>query len=209
MYSRAYIESRRFTVAFGRLYGKALVVCAVVLMVISGSLSAQTIPFTLELNFDDSQVEAESISFVDMEDGISAAGPDGGISAACISITARENIPVKVSFMQEDVSPPVPSRLRQLRPSVEVEPRFMNDGGPCPALPEAGLQASQPFSGSDASFYLHETGLLIDRFPGEQRRLTARLYLLGRYTPGQQPASVLDTRPQPYKGRLTIQIEYL
>lgn len=174
------------------------------------NLLAQSIPFNLKVMTEDSRLEAEPLDFSLIEARALDAGlEEAGRAGACIGISARENIPVFVEFSHEDVSSPLPLSLERYRPRVSIQARWLNDGGPCPTNTEAGIQASRPFSDGSAYFPIDNRATLIENLEGRANRLTAFVYLVGTYQPGETPTGILGTLPQPYEGRVTISIEYL
>jgi hypothetical protein len=173
-------------------------------------LYAQSIPINLKIAQEEAKIEAEKLDFKALEAKFLISDyEEAGTAGACIGISSRENIPVHVGFRHEDISKPLPASLQRLRPRVEIEARWINDGGQCPANTDAGKQISTPFSDGSAVFKLYNRPFLIDGLEGNPKRLTAFVYLVGTFFPGATPSGVLDTLPQPYEGRVTISIEYL
>lgn len=125
-------------------------------------------------------------------------------SAACLRISAPENITVIVEVQFQDV------QLRGgIRP-VSTEALYLNDGGACPELPAIGRAIGQPLDAQGrAAFTLDARERIASRLPGSPDRLSAWLFLIAdlRLDPDASPLQRAFT--DQYEGEFRISIEYL
>ena len=125
-------------------------------------------------------------------------------SAACLRISAPENITVIVEVQFADV------QLRGgLRP-VSTEVLYLNDGGACPELPAIGRALGSPVDAQGrAVFPLDARERLARNLPGSPDRLSAWLFLIAdlRLDPDATPLQRAFT--DQYEGEFRISIEYL
>ncbi|MCC5935584.1 MAG: hypothetical protein JJU35_15155 [Balneolales bacterium] len=174
---------------------------------IPGEASAQ-VRFNLSLAEEGAELRAESFDFNrDARRTLTTdeLGRITGIeSAACLRISAAENISVLVQVQFRDVQLPGGSR------PVTTEARYLNDGGACPELPAIARELGRPLDAQGrAAFTLDQRPRIASRLPGSPQRLSAWLILLAdlRLNPDATPLQRAFT--DQYEGEFTIKIEYL
>ncbi|AXJ00385.1 hypothetical protein CYPRO_1120 [Cyclonatronum proteinivorum] len=164
--------------------------------------------FSLELMEESAVLEAESFDF-NREARRSltrdAQGRLTGVeSAACLRISAAENIPVLVEVQFQDV------QLRGgIRP-VSTEALYLNDGGACPEEPAIGRAIGQPLDAQGrAAFTLDKRERIARNLPGSPDRLHAWIFLIAdlRLNPDASPLQRAFT--DQYEGEFVIRVEYL
>lgn len=185
--------------------------CLSVLMIfLSSSIdSAQAqIRFNLSLLEDNVTLDAEPFDF-NRESRRNlirdAQGRLTGIeSAACLRISAPENITVWVEVAFADV------RLRGGASPVSTEAFYLNDGGACPEAPEIGRDLGNDLdSQGRAVFPLDARERIARNLPGSPDRLHAWLFVIANLRLDPDATALQRSFTDQYEGEFRITIEYL
>lgn len=166
-----------------------------------GEAAAQ-VRFNLSLAEEGAELRAESFDFNrDARRTLTTdeLGRITGIeSAACLRISAAENISVLVQVQFQDV------QLRGGSRPVTTDARYLNDGGACPELPAIARDLGRPLDAQGrAAFTLDQRTRIASRLPGSPQRLSAWLILLAdlRLNPDATPLQRAFT--DQYEGEFT------
>lgn len=173
------------------------------------SVLCQQVPISLSVPAEPVQIAAEPVDFDDRTRLVRIRDEQGRLVSrqtnACIEIRAPENIPVLVMVELKGMV-----QRRDGRWPAAVEPRYINDGGQCPADHTLAMDISHPFNKVKKAFFtLNEQPKLIRNFPEKPPRLSCHLYLVVFQL--LMPDISLGVPPSADKNNehLLIDIEYL
>lgn len=176
----------------------------------SSSLQAQLVRFVVEVEGKPSRIEADPINFNSTTDDNAMKDANGNISGmqtvGCITIVSKENTSVIVDANFSEIM-----RSYDNKTKVEIETRYINDGGECPTSPDMVKQVGGVFERGRATFPLHKAAKSIRNMPEMKGEVKSYITFLGlqKFEKSLSEEEMLQVTEQEYEGIFTIEIEYI